>query len=325
MKKVTLTLAALSFAAAISSKPLHAQPITPASDGTGTAVTQQGNRFLIHGGTRSTDGANLFQSFQQFGLDSGQVANFLSNPEIRNILGRVVGGDPSIINGLIRVSGGNSNLFLMNPAGIVFGPNATLNVPAAFTATTANGIAIGNNWFNASGTNNYAVLVGTPSAFAFTMSQPGAIVNSGDLAVGRGQSLVLLGGTVVSTGKLSAPGGQLLVDAMPGESVLRISQPGHLLSLEVQKPTDWTLLILSLPQLLTRGGGGHANGVTLNSDRTVQLTGSGIKVEAGDVVAQQVTAQTATLAAARNLTLVESQLHTTAYYWAGFTMIGSPW
>jgi large exoprotein involved in heme utilization and adhesion len=32
----------------------------------------------------------------------------------------------------------------MNPAGIVFGQNASLNVPAAFTATTANGISIGN-------------------------------------------------------------------------------------------------------------------------------------------------------------------------------------
>jgi hypothetical protein len=153
--------------------------------------------------------------------------------------------------------------------------------------------------------------VGTPSAFAFTMSQPGAIVNSGNLAVGQGQSLVLLGGTVISNGNLSAPEGQLLVTAMPGESVLRISQPGHLLSLEVQKPTDWTLPILSLPQLLTGGSSGNAKGITINSDGTVQLTGSGIKVEAGDVVAQQVTAQTATLAATHNLTLVESQLHTT--------------
>jgi probable HAF family extracellular repeat protein len=63
--------------------------------------------------------------------------------------------------------------------------------------------------------------------------------------------------------------------------------------------------------LLTGGSGGNAKGVTLNSDGTVQLTGSGIKVEAGDVVAQQVTAQTATLAGTHNLTLVESQLHTT--------------
>jgi filamentous hemagglutinin family protein len=115
------------------------QPITPAPDGTGTVVTQNGNRLDISGGSWSSDRANLFHSFQQFGLSDGQIANFLSNHSIDNILGRVVGGSPSIIDGLIQVTGGNSNLFLMNPAGIIFGRNASLNVPADFMATTATG------------------------------------------------------------------------------------------------------------------------------------------------------------------------------------------
>lgn len=66
----------------------------------------------------------------------------MTSPSIRNILGRVTGGNPSIINGLIKVTGGNSNLFLINPAGIIFGAGARLNVPADFTATTANGIGL---------------------------------------------------------------------------------------------------------------------------------------------------------------------------------------
>ena len=122
--------------------------ITPATDGTNTQITPSGNQFNIQGGQQSSDGANLFHSFQEFGLTQGQTANFLSNPNIRNILGRVVGGDASLINGLIQITGGNSNLFLMNPAGIVFGTNASLNVPAAFTATTGTGIGFGNNWFS---------------------------------------------------------------------------------------------------------------------------------------------------------------------------------
>lgn len=310
MKKVSrLTLAILGLTAIIYQKPIFAQPIKPAQDGTGTFVMPQGNQFNIRGGSLSSDGRNLFHSFQQFGLNYHQIANFQSYPQILNILGRVTGGNPSIINGLIQVTGGNSNLFLINPSGIVFGQNASLNVPAAFTATTANAIAFGSNWFNASGVNNYAALVGTPSAFAFTMSQPGAIINSGNLGVREGQSLVLLGGTVVSTGKLEAPAGQLLVSAIPGESVLRISQPGHLLSLEVEKPADWKLPILSLPQLLT--GNGNVRKVAVNNDGTVRLLGSNIQVEAGDVVARQVTAETATLAASHNLTLLESQLQTT--------------
>src|ERR687885_615594 len=299
-------------------KLVRGQPIQAAPDGTGTLVTPDGNRFDISGGTLSSDRTNLFQSFQRFGLSPGQTANFLSSPEIRNILGRVVGGEPSIINGLIQVTGGNSNLFLMNPAGIVFGTGASLNVPAAFTATTANGIGFGNNWFNATGSNSYSALDGTPSTFAFTMQQPGSIVNAGNLAVSQGQNLTLLGGTVVSTGQLNASGGQIAVAAVPGENLVRLSQSGHLLSLEIQplaaagsQPENWTLPIVSLPALLTGGSGNSATGMMVNSNNQLALTGSGIQVENGDVVANVLTAQTATLSAEHNLTLVESQLNTT--------------
>ncbi|NJK74139.1 MAG: filamentous hemagglutinin N-terminal domain-containing protein [Microcoleus sp. SU_5_6] len=261
--------------------------INPAPDGTNTQITPNGNVFNINGGRQSGDGANLFHSFQQFGLTQGQTANFISNPNLRNILGRVVGGDASIINGLIQVTGGNSNLFLMNPAGIVFGTNSRLNVPAAFTATTATGIGFNNNWFSAAGDNNYAQLVGNPNSFAFTNTQPGGIVNLGNLAVREGQNLTLLGGTILSTGQLSAPGGNITVAAVPGENLVRISQPGNLLSLEVQPqsaagslPQNWVLPVVSLPQLLT-GGGGSATGVTVNSQGQVELTDSDTKVKMG--------------------------------------------
>ncbi len=256
--------------------------ITPATDSTNTQITPSGNQFNIQGGQQSSDGANLFHSFQEFGLTQGQTANFISNPNIRNILGRVVGGDASIINGLIQVTGGNSNLFLINPAGIVFGTNSSLNVPAAFTATTATGIGFGNNWFSVAGTNNYTQLVGNPNTFAFTNTQPGGIVNLGNLAVKQGQNLTLLGGTVLSTGQLSAPGGNIIVAAVPGESLVRISQPGNLLSLEIQPITNgslpitnYQLPVLSIAQLLTGKGVNTATGVKLNNDGTVQLTGGG--------------------------------------------------
>ena len=262
-----------------------AQSIVPSGDGTNTIVTPEGNRIDITGGVRSRDGENLFHSLTKFGLTPQEIANFLSLPEIRNILVRINGGEASFINGLIQVTGGNSNLFLINPAGIVFGSNASLNVPAAFIASTANGIGFNNNWFNAVGNNNYADLVGTPNAFAFTMSQPGAILNAGNLAVGMGQDLTLLAGTVVNTGTLSAPSGNITLAAVPGQSIVRLSQPGFVLNLEIQpltiagnQPQNWTLPILSLPQLLTGGNGGNATGVTVNSDGTIQLTGSGIRI-----------------------------------------------
>ena len=153
-------------------KSVCAQSITSSSPQ--TQVNLNANQIDISGGTRS--GGNLFHSFGQFGLNAGQVANFQSNPNIQNILGRVTGGNASIINGTLQVTGGPSNLFLLNPAGIIFGQNAQLNVPASFTASTANGIGFGNNqWFNATGSNNYATLSGTPSTADFLTGSGGSL------------------------------------------------------------------------------------------------------------------------------------------------------
>ncbi len=305
--------------------PTLAQPIVPRLD-TNTHVTPNGKTFDIEGGRLSDDGSNLFHTFEQFGLSNGEIANFISNPQIQNILTRINGGNPSIINGLIQVTGGPSNLFLMNPNGIVFGSGASLNVPGSFTATTADRIGFEGSgavqWFNSKGTNNYSSLLGSPSQFAFTMEEAGAIANSGNLGVGSYQNLTLIGGTVVSTGTLSAPG-NLIVAAVPGQSLVRISQIGHLLSLEVDPyllrttstgvsvPGEMPLNPLSLPELLAGDGGTHATGVNLNSDGTVTLTGSGVLVEQGDVSSRHLQAGTAIVFAQGNLTAVESQFETT--------------
>ncbi|MEN9217855.1 MAG: filamentous hemagglutinin N-terminal domain-containing protein, partial [Gloeomargarita sp. DG_2_bins_126] len=152
--------ALLSSLIALQAGVTRAQRITPATDGTGTQVNRIGNRYDITGGRQA--GRNLFHSFGQFNVDAGQIANFLAAPNLHNILARVTGGSASYINGLIQVTGGNPNLYLMNPAGIVFGQGASLNVPAAFTATTADRILFPGGSFNASGVNDYSRLAGEP-------------------------------------------------------------------------------------------------------------------------------------------------------------------
>ena len=302
----------------IMAEPALAQSIISAPDGTKTIVTPDGNRFDIHGGSLSGDGTNLFHSFEKFGLSQEQIANFLSNPQIQNILGRVVGGNPSLIDGLIQVTGGNSNLFLMNPSGFIFGNNAQLNVPASFTATTANGIKLGDRWFNASGMNDYATLVGNPSGFAFTMAQPSAIINAGDLAVNGQHTLALVAGTVASTGELSASEGKIVVTAVPGKSVVRLSMPGNVLGIEIDpialgdsQPSEWNLPITALPDLLTVGKIEQDRGLAVNSQEQVTLANSATPITSGDVTVQQLSAQSAIVSANQNLTLVESQLNTT--------------
>ncbi|MDJ0517446.1 MAG: filamentous hemagglutinin N-terminal domain-containing protein [Trichodesmium sp. MO_231.B1] len=257
---------------ALAATPANSQPITPANDGTGTTVNQNGNQFNIEGGTRN--GANIFHSFDQFNVPTNQTANFLTTPDTSNILGRVTGGNASYINGLIQVIGGNSNLFLMNPAGIMFGPNATLNIPASFSVTTATGIGFDSNnfWFKAMGTNDYSNLVGNPSGYRFNVSTPGAIVNEGNLH--SGENLTLLGGTVINTGELSTTNGNITIAAVEGGSVLRISQPGHLLSLEVDSRIEdiSNLDTLALPELLTGREENNATSIIVNSNGELELT-----------------------------------------------------
>jgi len=264
--------------------PVSAQ-ITPG--GSGTVVNQNGQQFNITGGTQA--GRNLFHTFHQFGLNQGQVANFFSNPAIANILARVNGGSASYINGLIQVLGGNSNLFLMNPAGIVFGPNASLNVPAAFTATTADRIMFPGGSFNAYGNNDYSKLAGEPIGFAFDRQQPAAIINEGKLTVNPGQSISLIAGQVINTGTIQAPGGNIMIAAVPGENLVRLSQQGQLLSLEFNPQQAASMAdaagnipVIRLPELLTGGG---VTTVTQNMNGTVTVVGSHLQIPVSSATA----------------------------------------
>src|SRR5713226_4089480 len=114
----------------------HAQVMTAiipttSTGNLGTTVNQSGNVFNITGGTRA--GTNLFHSFNQFsvGVQNGinDIANFQNTqingsfPSTGNIFSRITGGRPSNIFGTIQTTDfGSANLYLINPAGVIFGP-----------------------------------------------------------------------------------------------------------------------------------------------------------------------------------------------------------
>ncbi|MHB8763285.1 MAG: two-partner secretion domain-containing protein [Deferrisomatales bacterium] len=190
--------------------------------------------YLISQELGQTRGGNLFHSFGAFDIVTGESAAFTGAAGIANIIGRVTGGGPSSIDGLLRSAIDGANLFLINPAGVMFGPNASLEVSGSFHASTADYLKFqGGEVFHADPAAPSVLSVAAPEAFGFLGARPAPI--SGEnafLRVAEGATLSLVGGEITYTGTsatpdeivgmpavLTAPGGRinLVSVASPGE------------------------------------------------------------------------------------------------------------
>ncbi|MCL6436132.1 MAG: filamentous hemagglutinin N-terminal domain-containing protein [Leptolyngbyaceae cyanobacterium HOT.MB2.61] len=180
-----------------------------------SVITPQSNLrglpgILIEGGARR--GANLFQSFSEFNVGNSQRVYFANPVGVESILSRVTGLNPSHILGTLGVDG-SANLFLLNPRGILFGPNARLDVAGSFVASTANKLDFGNG-LTFSATNPEAAPMLTVSlrpGLQYGTNYQGDISSAGNLAVGAGQTLALAGKMVSVTGSLVTQGGTVQV------------------------------------------------------------------------------------------------------------------
>jgi filamentous hemagglutinin family protein len=169
-----------------------------------------GPNYNITGDLGRTVGNNLFHSFAQFNLEAGDVATFSGPANVQNILSRVTGGSASSIDGTIRSSIAGANFFLINPAGVVFGPNAALDVSGAFAASTANYLKLANGArFVAALDADDSMLSTDPVvAFGFLNGASGSVRVEGPLQAQEGKPLTVVGGDIsVEGGQLVAPNG----------------------------------------------------------------------------------------------------------------------
>jgi filamentous hemagglutinin family protein len=204
-----LIIVALLLVAGISASPAG----TVVLDGKfGTSGSLSGPNFDITAGMGRTVGNNLFHSFSQFNLSAGDVANFSGPANIQNILARVTGGSASSINGTIRSSITGANFFLINPAGVLFGPNASIDVSGSFAVSSANYLKLANGArFVASLGADDSVLTTDPVvAFGFLNGAAGSVTVQGTLQVPEGKTLSVVGGDVSIAGaKLLSANGQI--------------------------------------------------------------------------------------------------------------------
>lgn len=203
-------------------------------------VSPNCSNCTITGGT--VRGANLFHSFEQFSVPTGGSAYFNNSLNIQNILTRITGQSASTIDGLLQTNG-SANLFLINPNGIIFGPNARLNIGGSFLASTATSIKFPDGEFSTNPAQSSPLLsINVPIGLGFgsapapiqvlgtghslTLQNPllsptiGASQSSSGLRVQTGKTIALIGGTVsLDGGILTAPSGQVEVAAVDSGDV----------------------------------------------------------------------------------------------------------
>ena len=203
----------------------------------------------IEGGLQQ--GNNLFHSFEKFNVDAGATV-LLQDPGVANILSRVTGNELSEILGTLGVSGGDANLFLINPNGIIFGEDSSLDLNGSFLATTADTIRFSEQGLLDTAFNEIPLLTIDPSALSFADGNRGVIRNESitpagedlsgiegtgtarGLRVPDGESLLIIGGDVIlDGGGLSAFGGRIELGGLAeaGEIGLNFDVEGQNLSL----------------------------------------------------------------------------------------------
>ncbi len=189
--------------------------VTP--DGTtSTTVDVNGNSIEINNGDQR--GTNLYHSFQDFSVPNGGEASFNNAPEISNIFSRVTGGNISNIDGLIQAEG-NANLFLINPAGIMFGEGARLDIGGSFYGSTADSILFEEGEFSATDiTNTPTLTINAPIGLNFR-DNPAQITVNGNgessLEVRTGQDIALIGGELnLNSGQIFSRGGTVTLGSL---------------------------------------------------------------------------------------------------------------
>ena len=187
---------------------IYAEVIT---DGTlGAQLNLPGPDFQIEANLGQQLGGNLFHSFQDFNLQNHESITFSGPDSVNIIFSRVTGGNPSQINGTIRSTIPHAELFLLNPAGIIFGESAHLDVQGGFHASTADYMRLGTTGrFDARVPLQSILTTAPPMAFGFLDVPKPIQLQSSDLAVAPQADFSLIGGDLtLNHAQLNAASGR---------------------------------------------------------------------------------------------------------------------
>ncbi len=266
-----------------------------------SVVTTQGNTTTIEGGTAV--GNNLFHSFKDFSVLPGATAEFINTEGVENIISRVTGKSFSNIEGIIKAQH-KANLFLINPNGIIFGSNASLNIGGSFVASTASSVNFADgSKFSATDPQTVPLLkVSVPIGLQFgstaepirNQSQAPSRDNTTNilrrpvgLRVQPGKTLALIGGEItLEGGNLTAVSGRIELGSVTANSLVSVNQTNQDLSFgyeNVQKFQNIRLIGRvangsEIPSQVDASNVSGRGGSIQVQAKTLELTGNGVSL-----------------------------------------------
>lgn len=244
-----MRLTALAVASCLASSTAWANP-------NGATVTSGSATISSSGSTLTvTNSPNTIINWHDFSIGTGETTQFIQQSATSAVLNRVTGGDPSLILGTLQ---SNGRVFLINPAGIVFGAGSVVDV-AGLVASTLNiedgDFLAGKHRYNAD------------------IANPGNVVSQGNIRTPNGGFVYLIGTQVENSGVIDTPSGEAILAA------------GH--SVEIVDSTDPSLRVqvsansqdVNLSQLMLENDGnifsvlnsGRVSANTVTQDETGKI------------------------------------------------------
>jgi len=307
-----LLLPIVSVSLLFNSDPLEAQVVE--DETLSTEVVRESDRnFRVEGGEQR--GSSLFHSFREFSVASDGSILFDNASTVQNIISRVTGNSISQIDGLIQ-NNGTASLFLINPNGIIFGENATLNIGGSFVGTTAESLLFEDGVEFSANLNNAESLltVSVPLGLQFGSSSR-AIINRANFSranpldpTGEAQSklgliaapdrtFALIGnGITFDGGAITVPSGNVELGSVAENSFVAVEPFSEGWEVDYSSVSQFQDIKLDgLAAIDASGEGGGSinvvgrnvqilNGSAITSNTLGNLDGKNIEIQATDLV-----------------------------------------